>query len=294
MASVKEIKGRIGSIQDTMKITNAMYMISSSKMTRAKKTLAQTEPFFFEQRAAVARMMKEIQDYTGPYFGKDKPEEEKVRGYVVITGDKGLAGAYNHNVLKLATDDAEQYKNVKFYSIGETGRHFFENKGYNLEEAFRYTVQDPSLYRARNITTQLVTDYLEDRVDEIYVVYTKMENAFRMNAEMFRLLPLDMNGFTEEESAGKYSAVTNFHPSVSEVMDNLIPNIVAGSIYGALVESYASEHNSRMMAMQNATDNAKEILHELGISFNRARQAAITQEITEVVAGAKAQKNKKR
>lgn len=293
MASVKEIKGRIGSIQDTMKITNAMYMISSSKMTKAKKTLAQTEPFFFEQRAAVAKMMREVPDYNSPYFGKEKPEEEKICGYVVITGDKGLAGAYNHNVLKLATDDADQHKNTRLYSIGETGRHFFENKGYNLDVEFRYTVQDPSLYRARAITTQLVTDYLEDRVDEIYVVYTKMENAFRMNAEMFRLLPLDKDGFMEEEADGKYSPVTNFHPSVNEVMDNLIPNIVAGSIYGALVESYASEHNSRMMAMQNATDNAKEILHELGISFNRARQAAITQEITEVVAGAKAQKNKK-
>ena len=282
------------SIQDTMKITNAMYMISSSKMQKAKKSLSETEPFFFAQQNAVAKFVQRMPETHSIYFGKENiPEEEKKRGYIVITADKGLAGAYNHNVLKLAMESLEQGKNNKLFVVGELGRQYFARKGVDVDGEFSYTVQNPTLYRARHIELKMIDMYLNGELDEVYIIYTKMLNAFKMEPEKFRLLPLPKEEYMAR-NLKSYQGELTFHPSISSVLDNLIPNVVSGFIYGALVESFASEHNSRMMAMQTATDSAKEMLHDLEIEYNRVRQAAITQEITEVIAGAKAQKNKKK
>ncbi len=294
MASAREIQSRMKSIQDTMKITNAMYMISSSKMQRAKKSLADTEPFFFAQQEAVARFMQQMPDTHSIYFGKEEiPEEEKKRGYIVITADKGLAGAYNHNVLKLAMDELKKGSHNKLFVVGELGRQYFMKKGMELEGEFAYTVQNPTLYRARHIELKVVDMYLSGELDEIYIIYTKMVNAFRMETEKFQLLPFKREEYQRKNLQG-YNDQVMFYPSIESVLDNLIPNVVSGFIYGALVESFASEHNSRMMAMQAATDSAKQMLHDLEIQYNRVRQAAITQEITEVIAGAKAQKSKRK
>lgn len=294
MASAREIQSRMKSIQDTMKITNAMYMISSSKMQKAKKSLSDTEPLFYAQQEAVAKFVKGMPETHSIYFGeKNIPEEEKKRGYIVITADKGLAGAYNHNVLKLAMEALEKGKDNKLFVVGELGRQYLMHKGYEIDEEFSYTVQNPTLYRARHIQQRILELYLNNELDEVYIIYTRMINAFKMEAEQFKLLPLAKEDYVKEDQK-YYSGEVSFHPSVESVLDNLIPNVVAGFIYGALVESYASEHNSRMMAMQTATDSAKEMLHDLEIEYNRVRQAAITQEITEVIAGAKAQKNKKK
>ncbi len=296
MASVKEIQTRISSIKDTMKITNAMYMISSSKVQKAKKKLASAEPFFFEQQEAVARFIQAVPNAEeSSYFGhQNKKEEDKVHGVVVITADKGLAGAYNHNVLKLAEEGMANHKNTRLFVIGEIGRQYFLNKGYDVDHAFHYTVQKPTLYRAREIAAMLIDLYMREELDEIHIVYTRMENSFSMTADHFCLLPLEKKLFVNTDLKREYSRVTTFHPSIEVVLRNLIPNVVSGYIYGALVESFASEHNSRMMAMQSATDSAKELLHDLNIEYNRVRQAAITQELTEVISGAKAQKNKKK
>lgn len=292
MASAREILGRMQSIKDTMKITNAMYMISSSKMQKAKKSLSDTEPFFYAQQDAVARLVQAVPDTQNDFFGRDIPDDEKKRGYIVITADKGLAGAYNHNVLKLAQEQIEQGGVNKLFVVGELGRQYFRKKDVDIDGAFAYTAQNPTLYRARHIGFQMIDQYKQGELDEVYIIYTKMINAFRMEADMFRLLPLPKEDYKSRQLRG-YSEQMTFHPSVEVVLDNLIPNVVNGFVYGALVESYASEHNSRMMAMQNATDSAKQMLHDLEIEYNRVRQAAITQEITEVIAGAKAQKNKK-
>ena len=166
-------------------------------------------------------------------------------------------------------------------------------KDVNIDGEFSYTVQNPTLYRARHIGLQLIDEYIREELDEVYIIYTKMINAFKMEADMFQLLPLQREEYTHKNLKG-YSDRMTFHPSVESVLNSLIPNVVCGFVYGALVESYASEHNSRMMAMQTATDSAKQMLHDLEIEYNRVRQAAITQEITEVIAGAKAQKSKKK
>ena len=290
MASAREIQSRMQSIKDTMKITSAMYMISSSKMQKAKKSLADTEPFFFAQQNAVARFMKSVPDTNNIFFGRDIPDDRKKRGYLVITADKGLAGAYNHNVLKLAEQEMAKHKNTCLFVVGQIGRHYFSRKNVTIDAEFLYTAQNPTLYRARAIA-ETVTDLFERKyLDEVYVIYTKMINSMDMEPEMLKLFPLEREDFEHPLQKQDHDIVT-FRPSPEKVMDHLVPNYMKGLIFGVLVEAFSSEQNARMTAMSGATTSASEMIKELSLQYNRARQAAITQEITEIVSGANAQKD---
>ena len=295
MANTKEIQKRMKSINDTMKITNAMYMISSMKLQHARKKLADTEPYFYSLQQAFSRILRHIPELESIYFKETEniPREKKRIGYVVITADKGLAGAYNHNVIKLAHELFEEGGQNKLFVLGELGRHYFSKEGLPVDTQFHYTVQNPSLHRARMITDRVLELYQKNELNEVYLVYTRMENSVVVTAEKRKLLPLSKESFSVKVPADVYQEELKVEPSWDEVLNSLVPNYVNGFIYGALVESYASEHNSRMMAMQSATDSAKQILAQLTIEYNRVRQAAITQEITEVISGAKAQKKKK-
>ncbi len=296
MANAKEIQDRMKSVQDTLKITNAMYMISSSKLKKSKKALEATEPYFYTLQSTMSRILRHLPDIDDMYF-KDTSKiqkEEKTIGYIVVTSDKGLAGAYNHNVLKLAEQHLNNCPNPKLFVLGELGRHYFEQRGINIDQQFHYTVQNPTLNRARNISETVLDLYLENKLDEVYIVYTKMLNAIQTETEFLQLLPLKKADFAIPNLPGGLPVENmQFRPSAEVVMDQIVPDYVVGFVYGALVESYSSEQNSRMMAMEAATKSAKDMLHELGILYNRARQTAITQEITEVIAGAKSQKKKK-
>ncbi|MCF2641561.1 MAG: ATP synthase F1 subunit gamma [Lachnospiraceae bacterium] len=296
MANTREIQKRMKSIKDTMKITSAMYMISSSKLRSAKQKLEDTEPYFYSLQMAISRFLRHIPDTESRYFDQKEniPVEEKKRGYIVITADKGLAGAYNHNVIKMAHELFEQGKNNKLFVVGELGRQYFEKEGLSVDTEFKYTVQNPSLHRAREISDRVMELYDAGELDEVYVVYTKMENAFTMNADKIKLLPLKKEDFMQKAPIDIYQEEIKVEPSMEAILEHVTPNFVTGIIYGTLVESFASEQNSRMMAMQTATDSAKAMLQELSIQYNRVRQAAITQQITEVIGGAKAQKNKKK
>ncbi len=294
MANAKEIKERMKSVQDTMKITNAMYMISSTKLRKSKKSLEDTEPYFFTLQSTMARILRHIPDMEDIYFQSDKDEKDRKIGYIVVTADKGMAGAYNHNVVKLAEKQLAKNKNTKLFVVGEQGRHYFEQHGVNIDEEFHYTVQNPTLHRARKIGLTILDCYEKHELDEVYIIYTKQINAVQTQAEQVQLLPLKKADFKTEIPADIPTTELILRPSPNVVMDRIVPNYVIGFIYGALVESYCSEQNSRMMAMEAATNSAKNILHELDILYNRVRQAAITQEITEVISGAKAQKKKKK
>lgn len=299
MASAREIQDRIKSINDTKKITSAMYLISSSKLKRARKALADTEPYFYTLQSTIAKILKntDSEQTRQRYFEESltKPVDQRRRAYIVVTADKGLAGAYNHNVIKIAEQQVINNPNSKLYVVGQVGMHYFEHKNIKSDHNFHYTIQNPTLNRARNIAETLLDAYLKKKVDEVYIIYTKMINSMSSEAEMLQLLPLVKEDFSEEKLHKKDDRKIEFEffPSPNAVFENIVPNWISGLIYGALVESYCSEQNSRMMAMQASTDSANEMLRDLNIKFNRVRQAAITQEITEVISGAKAQKNKK-
>lgn len=295
MANAREIKERIGSIEETRKITNAMYLISSTKPRKAKKELADTEPYFFNLQVAIDRLIRHSPEMEHIYL-KDLtkiPEEKRKKGLIVVTADKGLAGAYNHNVLKMADEWLATPGEHSLFVIGEVGRVYFENKGVDVDTHFRYTAQDPSLHRARRIIGNISEKYVAGQLDEVSIIYTRMINSMANEAEKKDLLPIDrkriLANIPKELLGGEEITM---EPSLEAVFDRVIPNFLVGFIFGALVESFCSEQNARMSAMQSANDNAADMLKELSIEYNRVRQGAITQEITEVVAGARSQQNR--
>lgn len=295
MANAKEIQNRMHSIQDTMKITKAMYMISSSKLKKAKKTMEDSAEHFYAIQSSIARIIRHVPDIENPYFGHDKADDQKRVGYIVVTADKGLAGAYNQNVIKMVQNELDKNPKGELFIVGQIGRHYFEKKGYKIHRHFQYTAQNPSIHRARVITEEILVRYNEEKLDEVYIVYTRDINGVESEAKMKKLLPLSKSYYSQ--NAGNkimVSDTTRYLPSPNDVMNAIVPNYVTGYIYGALVKSYACEQNDRMMAMDAATGNATDMLKSLSVEYNRVRQAAITQEITEVIAGAKAQKRKKK
>lgn len=295
MANTREIQSRMKSIKDTMKITNAMYMISSNKVKKAKKSLEDTEPYFYTLQSTISRILRHVPDMHHVYFdAHGTPENERKRGYLVITADKGMAGSYNHNVLKKATEEITTHPDAKLYVVGELGRQHFEHKQIHVDEQIHYTAQNPTLHRARLISGMLLEEYEEGRLDEVYVIYTKMVNNVECEVEMEKILPLSRSDYNIVYiPTDIYQEEFFLLPSPEEVFNHIVPNYIMGFIYGALTESFCAEQNARMMAMDAATKSAEELLHELSILYNRVRQAQITQEITEVCSGARAQKNKK-
>ncbi len=301
MANIKEIRDRIGSVRDTMKITNAMYMISSNKLRKAKKQLAETESYFYSLQNMIARVARHLPPELENDFLRtpdDIPYAARAKGYLVLTSDKGLAGSFNHNVVKTAEEHIKNNNTLpsyKLYVVGEYGRHYFTRNGFKIEENFRYTAQNPNLDRSRDITSILLDDYRNQLIDEVYIIYTTMKNSISSEVQIKKILPVDII----EEERTRYSTIDVyneeffFDPSPEAVLDNIVPNFINGFIYGALVETFSSEQNARMMAMDNANKNATEMIAELQKQYNRQRQAAITQEITEVASGAKALKRAK-
>lgn len=297
MANAREIQSRIKSVKDTMKITNAMYMISSSKMKKAKKTLADTEPYFYNMQSAIARILRHLpQDCNHAFFSTRHriPTEERKIATIVVTGDKGMCGAYNHNIIKMTEEFISTTPgHHSLYVLGLVGQHYFMKKDVDMNPSFHYTVQNPTMHRARLISDEIVKAFLEREVDEVHIIFTQMQNAMAMEAVNMELLPLKRANFMPNyDISGIVQEEIEMYPSAAEVLKIMIPNYITGLIYGSLVEAFASENNARMTAMQSSTDSAKKMLQELSIQYNRARQAAITQEITEVCSGAKAQKRK--
>lgn len=293
MAGITEIRGRMRSIQQTLKITNAMYLISSAKVKKARKQLQEVEPYFDRLAKTILDIFRHSPQLQHRYIeGHHKPKEERKTGFVVITGDKGLAGAYNHNVLKLAETYLARKQDSTLFLIGQMGRHYFEKKNIPIDAEFMYTVQDPTLDRAQDICDTLVDLYERGALDEIYLVFTHSYSAMRMEPEIIKLLPLDRamlsarRGLSEADQYRR--DVVRYEPSPEAVLDVLVPGVIRGYIFAALVESFCSEQSSRMSAMDSASESARDMLKTLSLEFNRARQGAITQEITEIAGGAEA------
>lgn len=293
MASTKEIKNHINSVKDTQKITNAMYLISSTKLTKAKKELDQTRAFFQYTQNEIKRIFRRAPDIESRYFypPKDEPPLNGTYGCLVITADKGLAGAYNLNVIKETEKLLKKHSDTKLFVVGEYGRRYFMKHNIPIEQSFLYTAQNPTMDRAREICSILLEMYNKKKLEKIYVVYTDMESSIQEEAKTFRLLPFHRFEFMKEN---ELETDFEFVPSLKTVLESLMPSYIAGFIYSALVDSFSSEQNARMTAMDSANKNAEKILAELQVEYNRVRQAAITQEITEISAGAKAQRQKRK
>ena len=296
MQGTKEIKERINSIKDTQKITNAMYLISSTKLQKAKRSLDETEPYFFSIQAMMERLLRHLPNIDHEYFNQhtEMLEEEKISAFLVVTADKGLAGAYNHNVLKLTEENIKSKNNFKLFVVGEVGRHYFEKKNIPVEEEFKYTAQNPSLHRARMISLTMLDLYRQGQIHELNIIFTTIRSSMDSNANVKQLLPLKVSIPQLSVPMDVYHEEFFLKPSTEAVVDYVVPNYLNGFIYSALVESFCAEQNSRMMAMQSANDSANKILHDLSIKYNRVRQSNITQEITEVTSGAKALRGHRR
>lgn len=295
MAKTKEIKKRMESVTDTQKITNAMYLIASTKMRKAKNELDQTRPYFSALRGEIKRIFRTVKDVESKYFYPvgTFAIPNGTYGCLVITADKGLAGAYNMNVIKETQKMLAEHADTKLFVVGEYGRHFFTQHHIPIEKSFLYTAQNPTMERAREISSLMLDMFEHGKLDKIFVVYTDLKNSLTAEARCTRLLPFHRGSFTDTDEKPVKTGF-EFVPSVGAVLDNIMRSYVSGFIYSALVDSFCSEQSARMTAMNAANQNAQKILEDLSVKYNRVRQAAITQEITEVSAGAKAQKKKRR
>ena len=293
MASMREIKLRIKSIKETRQITKAMKLISAAKLKRAKQQLEQILPYFTKVKGTLADILMHSGSVENIYFEARKGNDEKKMGFIILTGDKGLAGGYNNNIIKLAESKLKQFSNPVLFVAGHVGRNYFNRKNHNLYADFDYPVQNPTVYRAREIADIVLTLFRSGELDEVYLVYTLMVSAIKLIPQTMKLLPLELDELKEaigisEKAEVKIDDLFNYEPSPKAVFDVLIPKYVKGIVYGALVEAFTSEQSARMSAMDSATSNADDMLQSLNLFYNRARQAAITQEISEIVGGASA------
>ena len=295
MPNMREIRERIASIQQILKITNAMYLMSSSKLKKARKALDSTEPYFYKLQETIESVLEHTPHTRQLFFDRrsDIPEEKRKKGYIVITADKGLCGSYNHNILKFTEQTiAGNTDNCCLFVMGQVGRMYFQRKARNsgaasVDSEFLYTTQNPTIYRAKEIAELVIDKFEKHELDEVYLLYTDMVNSNLQETRSLRLLPFERRHFGKApDGTMKKLPKASFVPSPEKVMDYLIPNYAKGIIYGAMVEAFCCEQQSRMTAMDAATNSAKDMIKDLSLLYNRARQAAITQEITEVCGGA--------
>lgn len=296
MANAKEIKSRMNSVRDTQKITNAMYLISSTKMRKAKNELDRTRPYFTALQGEIKRIFRTVEDVENRYFypADGSPVAEGSYACLVITADKGLAGAYNMNVIKEAERLLEEHNDMKLFVVGEYGRQYFSQHHIPIERSFLYTAQNPTMHRAREISSILLDLYDKGEVKKVFVVYTDWKNGLSEEAISTRLIPFHRAQFLPSFKEKPVTSTFEFTPSVEAILDGVMQSYVSGFIYSALVDSFCSEQNARMAAMNSANQNAERILEELSTQYNQVRQAAITKEITEISSGARAQRRKRR
>ena len=279
-ASMKDIKLRIKSVESTMQITKAMELVASSKLRRAKERQERLRPYFTELKETLDEIESATSDFSSPYQQK---REVKKRLLIVIAGDRGLAGGYNSNVFKAVSALCEDGVPVCVLPIGKRTVEFFSRKGFELvttEFAEAASVSIPDCFTIANIVTK---GFAGGQFDEVSVVYTRFVSMLTQTPDSELLLPLEAH---EKQRRTGVAPLVLYEPSPVAVYDAIVPNYIAGMIYGAMCESVASELGARRTAMDAASKNAAEMIDDLSLRYNRARQGAITQEITEIVAGA--------
>jgi len=279
----RDIKRKIKSIQNTQQITQAMQLVSTAKLKRSRSRLDKTKPYFETIQNTIEDIFSKSTDVEHVYVTE---REVKKTLYIIVTADRGLCGGYNINAMKMVLNQPEDKSNLCLLTIGNKAKGFFSNRDYEIVESFTGISEKPSYADAINIGNRATALFESGEVDSVKLVYTEFVSTISQHPKTVQLLPVPKGG-KKDDADGEFVYV-DYEPSHQVVLDYVIPKFVQATIYGALVESSASEQGARRVAMENATDNAEDMLDDLTLSFNQARQAAITQEITEIVGGAEA------
>lgn len=290
MASMRDIKRRKTSIQSTQQITKAMKLVSTVKLQRAKTRAERSKAYFNCMYETITGMIRRTGHIDHPYLTSGSSDKKAV---VVITSNRGLAGGYNSNIVKLVTGSELKKEDVEVYAIGKKGRDVLKRRGYNIKADYSEVINEPLYKDAMEITDALLEAFSNKEIGEIWLAYTGFKNTVSHIPTLLKLLPVDSEseeeyGEKDPSDASKSAAIMNYEPEETEAMEMIIPKYIASLIYGALIEAVASENGARMQAMDSATSNAEEMIGTLELQYNRARQGHITQELTEIIGGAEA------
>lgn len=283
MASMRDIKRRRDSIQSTGQITKAMKLVSTVKLQKAKGKAESTKPYFDLMYETVCNILARSGNIEHKYLSAGETSKKAI---IVITANRGLAGGYNTNITKLITGSDIPKEDAVIYTVGRKGREILERKGYNIVKDYSEVINEPMYTDAKAICDEVLRAFTDGEVGEIYLAYTTFKNTVVHIPQLIQLLPVKAEE-TEAETAESILPM-NYEPNEEEALDMIIPKYVCSLIYGALIEAVASENGARMQAMDNATSNAEDMISSLSLKFNRARQASITQELTEIISGANA------
>ena len=284
MASMKDIKRRRDSIQSTGQITKAMKLVSTVKLQKAKGKAESTKPYSDLMYETICNMLARSGNINHKYL---QAGESSKKAIITITANRGLAGGYNTNITKLITESGIPKEDIDIIAIGTKGKDYLARRGYNITEDDSEVINAPLYTDARDICDRLLERFAAGEIGEIYLAYTSFKNTVVHEPKLIKLLPvsIDTEGVNSES---KDTTPMNYEPAEDEALNLIIPKYVCSLIYGALIEAVASENGARMQAMDTATSNADEMISDLSLKYNRARQASITQELTEIIAGANA------
>ncbi len=274
-----EIKNRTSSIEQTRKITKAMHLISTVKMRKALSKLEKNAAYLERLRMTIKDILSHSGDIEHPFICDCQGDRT---AFVVVAGDKGLAGPFNYNILNMAINHMEGVDEKYIFTIGHMATSFFNRKNYMVDIEFLHTAQNPELYHARQISEVLIDLFVQGHVDKIEIIYTHLISTLSQEPRAITILPMDLDYFEDVGDERTFSGTFQYDPSPKSVFDTLVPQYIIGIIYSVLVQSYASEQCSRMTAMDNATQNADDIIKNLKIKYSRARQSAVTNEMIEV------------
>ena len=282
--STRDIKRRIRSVTSIEHITNAMKLVSAAKLRRAKATFENTMEYFHFVTESIGEIFNNVEEVPSKYLLGNR--EIVTTGYVILTSNRGMAGSFNSNIIKAAEAEiiADPEK-PHIVAIGSRGRDYFKRRGYEIDSEYLSPPENVSFIETHEISKPIIKLYDEGVIDEVMMIHTSFVSTLEQRVKMVRLLPFEAKMDPEMKSSGKH---IEYEPSAEEVFNYLVPKYVEIMIYGAMVESATCEHAARRMAMENATDNAQTMISDLNLYYNRARQAAITNEILEIVSGAEA------
>lgn len=293
MASMRDIKRRKGSITSTQQITKAMKLVATVKLQKSKTQAEEASPYFLTMFQTVQSILERTGKINHPYLDGNPQGKKAV---VLISSNRGLAGGYNSNVAKLVTDGDFDPENTLVYCIGKKGREYVERRGYQIMKESSEIMNHPLYSDAISVCNELMEKFQTGEIGEIYVAYTFFKNTVSHQPTLLKLLPIseedavEKNAAEDETDEDPYAKLTpmNYEPSEEEALNMIIPKYITSIFYGALMQAAASENGARMQAMDSATSNAQEMIDKLSLQYNRARQGSITQELTEIIAGAEA------